>query len=273
MIQFSRIKNGKNGEDARQLSSIYTTGDQTFKIIVRESKLEADDLFETIFLLVSLAIVLLVSGLYFVNYKVAKSVWKSFYINLGHLKGFSLSSKTPLKLQETNVQEFKELNSILENLTTQAMADYHALKQFTEDASHEIQTPLAVIQSKIESILNENGSSPKQIKALRSIEESVNRLVRLNKNLLLLAKLENKQFIEASQVNLTQLLETKINEWKELIDLKGIQITSSFSHDMVVEMSPTLAEILMANLLSNAINHTPKGGEIKITSDSGRLVF
>lgn len=266
-------KGGENSEEARQLTAIYTTNGITFEIIIRESKLESDDLFETITLLVSLAIVLMVSGLYFLNYKVTKSVWQGFYENLTRVKQFSLQEKKALKLQASNVTEFKELNEILENLTNKAINDYQSLKQFTEDASHEIQTPLAVIRSKIESILNENGLPQKQAESLRSIDDSVNRLVRLNKNLLLLTKLENQQFLETKVVSFSNLLNGKINEWKELLALKGIKNSTNFNNDIVLNLNPTLTDILITNLLSNAINHTAKGGKINIEINKNKLII
>ncbi len=271
----SDLKDFKNieNEGVRLMTATFNYGNITYLITVRELKVESDDLFETIFILVVVAILLLVVVLYLVNYRITKSIWKNFYENLERLKNFSLQDQKALILQPTKIVEFKELNTILESLTNQVITDYLALKQFTEDASHEIQTPLAVIYSKVEALLNNNQLAHGQLEILRSIDDSVSRLSRLNKNLILLTKLENKQFMEISSVSFRNLLDEKLKEFQELIELKKIKISCNFNDELVMSFNPTLADILITNLLSNAINHNSRERKIRIEINGNQLLF
>ena len=260
-------------EEVRLMTAIFNYNGITYRIVARELKVESDDLFEAIFILVFIALALLLGTLYLLNYQIAKSIWKGFYENLDRMKNFSLQSHDKLELRSTKVLEFSELNLMLENLSSQVINDYLVLKQFTEDASHEIQTPLAIITSKIETLLNDRELSTQQFETLSSIEDSVARLSRLNKNLVLLARLENKQFIDTSPVNFQELLTEKVKEFEELTELKGIAVACIFKNKLIYELNPVLAEILVANLLSNAINHVTGDKNIRIEIKDNQLIF
>jgi signal transduction histidine kinase len=260
-------------EEFRQIIAIKKVNGEYYRIALLKSKIESEDLLETLALVTILAMLILTLTLMVVNRKVAHSVWKGFYFNLGQLKTFSLLKQETLHLQSSNIQEFSELNQILEKLTKQVITDYQNLKQFTENASHEMQTPLAVIRSKLETILNEPGLSEKQTGLIHAAFSSANHLARLNKSLILLAKLDNKQFADTSEISLQELIKEKINDWQELMELKQIQLKTNFQKDILFRMSPELAEILISNLLSNAINHNVKDGLLNIETNKNQLII
>jgi len=260
-------------EEFRQISSVKNIGGNYYLITIGKSKIESEDLLATLVLVTVLAMLLLTLTLILVNRKVAQSVWKEFYYNLEQMKNFSLVNQENMKLQSSNIHEFSELNQILETLTNQVITDYQNLKQFTEDASHEMQTPLAVIRSKLETILNEPGLTEKQTGLIHAAFSSVNHLARLNKSLILLAKLDNKQFSEIVEISFRELINEKINDWKELMELKKIQLKTNFQNDILSMMSPELAVILVSNLLSNAINHNIKKGSLNIEIDKNLLII
>ncbi len=259
-------------EEYRQIIAIREIKGDYYRIALLKSKIESEDLLATLALVTVLAMLVLTLTLIVVNRKVAQSVWKGFYFNLEQLKKFSLLKQEGLHFQSSKIQEFSELNQILEKLTNQVVTDYQNLKQFTEDASHEMQTPLAVIRSKLETILNEPGLTEKQTGLIHAAFSSVNHLARLNKSLILLAKLDNNQFTETSEISFRELINDKINDWKELLELKQIQLNTNFQNDILFKMSPELAEILVSNLLSNAINHNVKRGSLNIEIDKNQLI-
>lgn len=251
-------------EEFRQLISIKTINGKTFKIIVRESKLESDELFESIALIIFLTFIVLVFILFVVNSRIAKSVWLPFYNNLKLVTNFSLNDLSPLHLKPTNIKEFNELNNVIISLTEKVISDYKSVKQFSENASHEIQTPLTIISAKLESLINSNGLNAEQLEKVKSIYSSVHRLSKLNKSLLLLTKIENKQFKDVEEISIRKVIEEKLIEFQELISLGNLKLETSLNEDILMVISPLLADILINNLISNSINHNKEKGKIKI---------
>ena len=251
-------------EEFRQLISIKTINGKTFKIIVRESKLESDELFESIALIIFLTFIVLVFILFVVNSRIAKSVWLPFYNNLKLVTNFSLNDLSPLHLKPTNIKEFNELNNVIFSLTEKVISDYKSVKQFSENASHEIQTPLTIISAKLESLINSNGLNAEQLEKVKSIYSSVHRLSKLNKSLLLLTKIENKQFKDVEEISIRKVIEEKLIEFQELISLGNLKLETSLNEDILMVISPLLADILINNLISNSINHNKEKGKIKI---------
>jgi signal transduction histidine kinase len=254
----------KEGEEFRQLTSIKEINGKIYKIIVRESKLESHELFESIAFIIFLAFIVLVFILFLANSRIAKSVWLPFYNNLKLVKNFSLNDLSPLHLKPTGIKEFNELNKVIFSLTEKVISDYKSVKQFSENASHEIQTPLTIISAKLESLINSNGLNTEQLEKVKSIYSSVHRLSKLNKSLLLLTKIENKQFRDVEEISIRKVIEEKLIEFQELISLGNLKLETFLDKDILVVISPLLADILINNLISNSINHNKEKGKIKI---------
>ena len=257
-------------EDYREINLIKHINGKTYKIIVRESRLESDDLIESIIGLVGVALLGLVICLFLLNYAANRSVWKPFYHNLNVLQNFSLQSMQPVTLQPSAIAEFDTLNRAINGLIDKVIADYQMLKHFSEDAAHELQTPLSIMQAKLESMHNMNTLSSEQAEIIQSLYATVNRMIKLNRNLVLLTKVENRQFHGEKTIHINEALSTKLTDFNELIELKLLNVETQFEADCTVTMNTDLLDILLTNLLSNAINHTQGGGTIaiQITSDT-----
>jgi len=264
-------RNEKEQEVFRQITVIKKINQTCYKIIVRESKIESEDLIETLADITLLAILFLTGTLIFVNRKVAKSIWTPFYKNLKKIEGFSLQNNSSLALEQTGITEFDALNNSVTKLTSQIITDFENLKQFSEDASHEIQTPLAIISAKMESMLNDPELTGLQLENIRIILASVHRLSKLNKELLLLIKIENNQFIASEKISLKKTVQEKLVEFQELIELRGISTEVQFTSDITNESNPILIELLINNLISNSINHNVQGGMIRIVQSENSL--
>lgn len=240
-------------EAFRELSSWKEINGETYQITVRNLVVESEDILIAIVFSNIAIFVLAFLFLFFFNTRKNIKLWNPFFTNLEQMKGFSLSSNKELQLVDSDVLEFSELKDEILLLTSKVRTDYESLKQFTEDVSHEMQTPLAIIQAKIDNIINEHTINDKQFEQISSIQKDIQRLKNLNQRITLLTKIDNNQFIRVEDVNITKLLEEKIENFKELeIDY----ITLASKNDLITSMDFYLADILINNLISNAIKHS-----------------
>ena len=172
---------------------------------------------------------------------------------------------------KTDIEEFEELNQSLQKLIDKNISVYTQQKTFIENASHELQTPLAVLKSKMNLLLQNKDITSEQSEILSAVEVPVARITRINKNLLLLAKIENSQFAEVENIELTEV----VNETNELLNdyitAKQITVVKSLSQKLSVVCNKTLLEILINNLLINAIVHNTREGVIQVEF-SGRTL-
>jgi len=234
---------------------------------------ETDRLITTIIIALTLLFLVLLALLIYVNYFISRSVWNPFYRTLESLTQYDISQTTPLILHNTKISEFKQLNKTLDQMSKKLQQDYRSLKEFNENASHEIQTPLAIIKSKLELLIQNEALKEDEMKIINSVYEATNRMSRLNQGLLLISKIDNNQFPVAEKINLQQLIEKNLEHFEELIALKKLNVTVAMSETIEPEMNRTLAEILMSNLLSNAIRHNVEEGDITVRLEAGQLII
>jgi len=257
----------------KELNTYRNINGQIYHITVRTLTVEKTDIVMSIFLGITGIFLLLIVALYFINKKTASSIWKPFNENLERLRTFSLKDRKKIVLQETGITEFDELNSRIAELSEKVVSDYISLKEFTENASHEIQTPLAVIQAKTENLVNSQSLTKDQLEVLYSILENINRLSKMSSTLLLLTKIESAQFSEPEDIDFAPLIRDNIDAMKELFDLRHIKTNIAQPGIFKVKMDRTLATILINNLLKNILMHTPEKGEVIIKIRQESLVF
>ena len=238
-------------------------GGHEYKVTVMKPLETTENLLWTILLFGLSTLLLLLAIFYFLNRAVLKKLWSPFFDALDKLKGFSVSRKTPLQLSPTPIDEFRKMNQILESATNKAQQDYLLLKVFTENASHEMQTPLAIIQSKLDLLIQDEHLSEEQSLVAQTVYESIQKLTRMNQSLLLLAKIGNRQFDETATFDLKEKVQKKLEAFQELWANENITVTSSLMN-APVRMNKALADILLNNLLSNASKHNFTGGRIHI---------
>jgi signal transduction histidine kinase len=248
----------------RQISSIITIKGQSYLIIVRDTLLEKSDLLMSIGIVIGSVFILLIISLYLINRKLSIIIWKPFYRTIEHLKGFSHNDPYFRLPALTEIDEFIELNKTLETLTRKVTSDYQSLKRFTEDASHEIQTPLAVIQSKLESLMQYPDLKKDHAELIRSSYSSVQRISKLTQTLLLLTKIANDQFPEKKSVNLSELIVEKVKSFEDHINGRSLILHTDLEPACYIESNFFLTESLVINLLGNAIRHSAIGENIII---------
>lgn len=194
-----------------------------------------------------------------------------FNRTLQAVRSFSLARQSPLRLSPTRTSEFRLLNQFLEKMSRKAVADYRSLKEFTENASHELQTPLAVIRGKLE-LLMETEISDRQASLILAAHEAVERLSKTNQALTLLTRMENQEYKPTGPINLSTLLHHALRACHELLLMKAIGLETEIEEEVEVRLNAALADILLHNLISNAIRHNNQDGRIKVILTSSRLL-
>jgi signal transduction histidine kinase len=245
----------------------------SYEIAILLSRIESEDMIEVICWFMAGLFALIMLILYMLNQWSSSSVWEPFYKALDKIKIYKIGETKALHFDKSNIYEFDQMNLVLSEMIRKLEADFINLKDFTENAAHEMQTPLAVIKSKLEMILQDKSLSAGSYAEIGKAFESANKLSKLNETLLLLSKIENQQFVEVTDTDLCKLINQQLAFIEELIILKKITVIEDLKTSIKVRINPYLAEILINNLLSNALKHNYEGGEIIITSSDRQIIF
>jgi signal transduction histidine kinase len=254
----------------RQLEFPVLADGKFYKAVVRKSQEKTEDIVELTLIITFVIVVLLLVSLFVINRFVLNRLWRPFYNTLGQLQEFNITGKNPIQPAQTNITEFNQLNGAVSAMTQKAVNDYNEIKSFTENASHEIQTPLAIIASKLE-LLNQTDLDETQAGYLTAIADTTNRLSKLNQSLILLTKIDNRQFAESKDIKLTNVIELHLNNFEELLHAKNITLSKNLSPTFTVKMNETLVDVLVLNLINNAIKHNLENGTIDIELKNGTL--
>lgn len=248
-------------------------GDLLYDVQIFKSTTPADKLVEQVTLMMTLMVILFLAGIFFLNRFIFGSLWKDFFDALEKLKKFD-AVKEPLKMGEPDIEEFNELKKVLEIMTSRLSSDYRELREYTDHTTHELQTPLAVIKTKIELLMQSGNLGSEEMQLIQSINTSVDHLSRLNSTLALITRIENRQFTGKKVIRLEELVEDKLEMFQELIALRGISIKKhDGEEDFTVTMDQGLADILVTNLLKNAIVHNREGGTINLAFKQNEFII
>ena len=259
----------KNG-DITQRELLFQTiiGDKIYEITVCSSLTEGKKIGDYIAVVVLIFLLISVIILFLLNRLISAFIWSPFYDTLSKIKTWNIKKSENLNFKNTDIDEFHLLNDTVKDLTRQIQSDYHNLKEFTENVSHEAQTPLSIISTKIELLMQESNYSEKQHKLLVQTYNATQRLYKLNEGLILLTRIENKQFIEIIKIDLLQAIDEKLEVLEDFIEAKQIVIEKIYNKSIIKEINPVLLTILLNNLFINAIKYNlEENGIIRITVD------
>jgi len=262
---------GKENDFRFLYFSIYT-GNTWYLVSVAKSLEDTDDLIHSIILITLTTILMILAAAFFINRFLLKKLWKPFYKTLLQVKDFKVSNGQNIKFEAVPIEEFAFMNQTLENLIHKASYDYAILKTFSENAAHELQTPVSVIRSKLDLLIQDEELTQQQSERLQSAYNAVQKLTRLNGSLLLLAKIENNQYDAISTINLKIKVEEKLRDFQELWQVQQLHI-QPFLESVLVQMNNDLCDILLNNLLSNATLHNVNNGFIRIKLQATKMVI
>lgn len=249
----------------RGLSRVIDINGETYLLTVETNVEETEETVVAIAILTFLFFVILVVGFLILNRLLSIKLWQPFRNTLNKLKDFNLNSHNRITLENSNILEFQELNEALNKLMEHTISVYKSQKEFTENASHELQTPLAIIKNKLDILLQKETLTDRQYQIIEDINKALTRVSRINKNLLLLAKIENHQFDDCEQINLSELTEKCLEQLNEHLANKNLNIQTEIEKDVFVTGNKILIDILINNLILNAIRHNFQNGIVKVS--------
>lgn len=259
-------------EPGRSLIYTVDVNGKLYSVTVTKSRVESEDLVRIIFLITLSVTVLLLITLLLINRFILNNIWKPFYGILSQMKAFNLADKNDIRIESTKIDEFTELNTAVATMSLRVKQDYRELKSFTDNASHEMMTPLAVINSKLDTLIQTETFSDSQGELIEDIYLAVGKLSRLNQSLLMLAKIENNLIGDQETIDLDNLIKQKARQFHELLQLHNINLRTALANKQI-NMNKHLADMLINNLLSNAIRHNYKDGEIFIQLSDSQLII
>ncbi|MBE5321905.1 HAMP domain-containing histidine kinase [Pedobacter sp. MR2016-19] len=269
-VFYNPVKHRK--ETARYLKTEFELVGQPYQVLVIASKFERQEQIRNICLIILIPVMMLFALVLLINRILLKKIWTPFEQLLKNITAFNINHERPYEPVEMPVAEFRQLNEVLVALSGKVKSDYHEIKLFTENASHEMMTPLAVINSKLDNMLQSNVLGKEDGETLVELYKATSRLTRLNQSLLLLFKIDNNLLQDEEKVNLKSLIEEKQVYFQELITERNITVETTLA-DVTISTSRSLLEILINNLFSNVIRHNYDGGKIEITLDVDKIVF
>lgn len=238
---------------------------QPFVLMIQLNLVESEDLIKTIIWIYLGILFSLLLVIFFITRFISNRLWQPFYDTLKKINQFNIEQHSSPIFTETNIREFEQLNAGLEKLIQGNLQSYTSQKSFTQNAAHELQTPLAVFQSKLDLLLQDNSLTQPQAIIVQSLYEATSRLTRINKNLLLLAKIENNQFSETSAFSIKDLIDQVLPYFTEQANSKELIIERKSESILDINANRGLVEIMVNNLFLNAIRHNIEKGNIFIT--------
>jgi len=248
----------------RKLAFSYSQNEQDYKVSILLSQSESDMLIMKIAIMNVGFAMLFFLIMFFVNRHSIKSALSVFYSTIRKLEDFEVSQSETLSLDTAEIEEVKKLNQVFEKMSAQIRQDFISQKEYTENVSHELQTPLAIISSKADELMQADNLSKVQMEQLALLLETTNRLSKINQALIFLTKIDNRFYTEGSTFAINDLLKEKLEMFSELIASKNIDVKLDVLETTHVYMDKYLADTMLMNLIKNALLHNEQDGEVSI---------
>ncbi len=242
-----------------------------FTIVLRHLLPGNDDILQGAFLIMVGLIVIIAITLFLILSNISGKIWKPFYKTLNAITKFQMSEPLPV-FPDTPIDEFNTLNNTLQNLLKKISKDFLRTKEFNENASHELQTHLAIIRANTEKLLNEYDDKPVDPEIIQKILNATIKLSQAQKSLLLLSKIGNLEFKNPVETNLKETLNLVLDVFLEAIEIRNISLVVN-SENCFLSIDPGLSSVMLTNLIKNAVKHNIQDGYISIQLTQNTLVI
>ena len=220
--------------------------------------------FVGIVMVVAWIFVFIIIAIIFFGELITRSLYTPFFNLVEQMKKFDVREENQeLQLISSNITEIEQLNKLFQKTSLQSIQHYEALKEFTQNLSHELQTPMANIKGKIELMLDTN-LTEQQMKSLVGMYDDVNKVTAINRSLILLMSLEHHE-LSNEKINISQIVKNCVADQEDLIAMNGVELTLDIKPLVFLKLNPLLAQVVFSNLISNSNRHNVKNGSIEIT--------
>ena len=268
------IHEKKETEPARVLTACFAdTHGAMYRLQVTMPTFEREDLLSSVFWHILVLFVAVVLTIFLATIFVFHRSMQPLYSLLGWLGRYVPGRGVENFPPSPSVVEFRSLIDSARDTITRAESYFEQQKQFIGNASHELQTPLAVLGNRIEWLLDNTPLSDEQAAELNKMQQALRRLVRINRTLLLLAKIDNGQFPDVTDVNIAALIRDEAETYSEIYAGRGIECSVDLPQSLTLRMNEELASVFVTNLLKNAFLHSSDGGKISIYTIGDKLYF
>lgn len=260
-------------EEVRMLTTAFYSepNGQYYKLQLFTSNVETEDLSQNMLFLLIILWVCLIVTMFILSKIILNKSNKPFFQLIDRLKSFRLEDRELIEFPSTKINEFQELNNSVKKLLENNIKTYSEQKDFIAHASHELQTPLAIAINKLEFLISQEGLNEDQMNELSSTLLTLNRMKRMNSNLLLLSKIQNRQFKDTKNLSLNSVIKDILTSLEDYIEHKDISYTIDEKDVLYIDMNEDLAYIMFTNLLKNAISYNIPKGKIDITISSSEV--
>lgn len=241
-----------------------TVGGKPYAFTIARALLEQDDALEAIlWAMVPVILALSLLTAIFLRF-MSQRLWRPFRESLAVIAAFRPHGAQEPHFPASSTTEFAQLTAILQQMTAKVRHDYQIQKAFAENAAHELQTPIAIVQAKLETLLQSRALTDKDMQDIGAMLEALQRMRRINQGLLMLTKIENRQFSEMTPLPIAPVVQRHLASMAELAALKGITIHWKALAEPAPLLNPILTDLLIGNLLANAIQHNHPQGRLEI---------
>ena len=255
----------KRPESNRKLVG-YAQVDSTYlKLTLYDVIVESDDIMDGVVRSLIWLFVLLGGGLLVSGFLISHFLLKPFEQTLDEIKNFNVTEARPLSLPATSTTEFRLLNRFIGQMTDRMRRDYQRMKEFSENASHEIQTPLAIAKGKLELLSQSEHLTEAHLSLIGTAYQAVDDVSKLAKSLMLLTKIENEEFSDFHPIDASEQVRRAVADFDELLTLKAITLSTDIADHVALQNNPVLLKVLLNNLFNNAIRHNKQGGSIRVS--------
>ncbi|MBO7301732.1 MAG: HAMP domain-containing histidine kinase [Bacteroidaceae bacterium] len=268
------IPEKRETEPARVVTIIFADAQhRKYKIEVSTPTFERIDLLQSVLLHIIALYIILTLTIITVTAVIFHYSMRPLYALLKWLDNYHPGKGVDDLPANSNIPEFKKLTKAAHDTIERAEQYMERQKQFIGNASHELQTPLAILSTRIEWIIDNTQLTEEQFAELSKMRQSLHRLVKLNRTLLLLSKIDNGQFPEKKAVDLVEIIENEVEIYKDIYADCGISCTTTLPTRYIVEMNESLATTMVTNLIKNAFVHSELGSNVGITIEKGLLTI
>lgn len=243
------------------------------RLVIRTSTVEEDELIYDLTTALIVLYLLLVISIVVVNGYLLNKAMRPFYKILDKLKKYQFGVPANELEQKYLIKEFDELNLEINEMIERNELVFYQQKQFIENASHELQTPLAIVINKIDLQIQNEELDEKNMNLLSEVKNDLRRMVGLNKSLLMLSKIENSQFNKTSGVDFNAMIAKLVQNYEDFIDFKKVEVNIIEKGYFIADFNQDLADILLSNLLKNAVKYNHKDGTLNIMIENDRITF